>query len=195
MDEERPELIKDPKRLRALAHPLRWQLIELIGAEGSATATRCAAALGQTVANCSYHLNTLAKYGFVEHVEGDDSREKPWRLTSYEQSFTSDEADLESTMAAEAAWDAFLENEVANLRDRLLRKYLEPPEWRHSTGMNATTTFLTVEELAEIRRDMVAVMDRHTERLKDRTTRPEGAREIRLLLAASVVPQRPGTEE
>jgi len=28
--------------LRALAHPLRWKLIDLLGSEGSATATRCA---------------------------------------------------------------------------------------------------------------------------------------------------------
>jgi DNA-binding MarR family transcriptional regulator len=195
MDEAEPDLISDPKRLRALAHPLRWQLIELIGAEGSATATRCAEALGQTVANCSYHLNTLAKYGFVEHADAGDSRVKPWRLTSYEQSFSADGADPESTLAAVAAGDAFLENEVANLRDRIMRKSLEPPEWRHGTGMSAATAFLTAGELAEVRRDIVAVLDRHAERLRDRTARPEGAREVRLLLAASVVPPRPGRPE
>src|SRR5580692_2398436 len=45
----------DPRALRALAHPLRWQLIDLIGSETTVTATRCAEVLGQTVANCSYH--------------------------------------------------------------------------------------------------------------------------------------------
>jgi hypothetical protein len=43
----------DPKTLRALAHPLRWRLIDLIDSEATATATRCAEILGESVASCS----------------------------------------------------------------------------------------------------------------------------------------------
>ncbi|XVV05309.1 helix-turn-helix domain-containing protein [Actinosynnema sp. CA-248983] len=64
------DLIKDPKALRALAHPFRWKLIMLLAAEGPRTATQCAEATGESVAGCSYHLNTLAKYGFVGEVPG-----------------------------------------------------------------------------------------------------------------------------
>ena len=38
----------DPKALRALAHSLRWQLVDLLGSEGSATATRCARAISES---------------------------------------------------------------------------------------------------------------------------------------------------
>ena len=76
---------RDPKALRALAHPLRWQLLDLLGSEETATATRCAEVLGESVASCSYHLGMLAKYGYIEEVPGRTGREKPWRLASTRQ--------------------------------------------------------------------------------------------------------------
>lgn len=65
--------ISDPKALRALSHPFRWKLINLLTEEGPCTATQCAAVLGESVASCSYHLNMLAKYGFVAEVEGPEA--------------------------------------------------------------------------------------------------------------------------
>ena len=72
----------DPRALRALAHPLRWRLIDLIDSESTATATRCAEVLGESVASCSYHLGILGKYGYLELVPGQAGKEKPWRLAS-----------------------------------------------------------------------------------------------------------------
>ena len=66
--------------LRALAHPLRWQLIDLLDSTGQATATQCAEALGETVASCAYHLSILGKYGYARQVAGHAGREKPWEL-------------------------------------------------------------------------------------------------------------------
>ena len=43
------ERITDPKALRALSHPTRWKLIELLGLEPAATATRCAEFTGESV--------------------------------------------------------------------------------------------------------------------------------------------------
>ena len=56
----------------------------------SSAATRCAEALDESVANCSYLLNTLAKYGYVEQAPGGQGREKPWRMASTEQSWAAD---------------------------------------------------------------------------------------------------------
>jgi hypothetical protein len=67
--------------LRALAHPLRWQLIDLLDSTGQATATQCAEALGETVASCAYHLSILGKYGYARQVAGHKGRDKPWELT------------------------------------------------------------------------------------------------------------------
>jgi predicted transcriptional regulator len=66
--------------LRGLAHPIRLQLLALLADEGQLTSTRAGALTGETVANCSFHLRQLAKYGFVEATAGDDRRHHPWRL-------------------------------------------------------------------------------------------------------------------
>ena len=110
---------RDARALRALAHPLRWQLIDLIGSETTATATRCAEVLGQTVANCSYHLGILGKYGYIELVPGQAGKEKPWRLASPQQNLDPSGLDSEGALAAEAAAEAFLDHELAGVKQRL----------------------------------------------------------------------------
>ena len=54
--------------MRALAHPVRVALLELLGRDGPMTATQAGEALGESPANASFHLRTLAKYGFVEEA-------------------------------------------------------------------------------------------------------------------------------
>ena len=81
-DRQEPASPPEPKALRALAHPIRWKLIDLLDSEDTATATRCSEVLGESVASCSYHLGILGKYGYTEMVPGQPGREKPWRLAS-----------------------------------------------------------------------------------------------------------------
>jgi Helix-turn-helix domain len=61
-----PLLLTNPRIMRALAHPARIVIWQHLGLEGPATATECAAVAGLSPSACSYHLRTLAKYGFVE---------------------------------------------------------------------------------------------------------------------------------
>ena len=73
--------ITDPVAIRALAHPLRLDLLDLLTATGPATAAQCGRALGVSQASCSFHLRQLAKYGLVEEAgQGPDRRERQWRL-------------------------------------------------------------------------------------------------------------------
>ena len=73
--------ISDPKAIRALARPLRLDLLELLGGISPATAARCGRILGVSQASCSFHLRQLATYGFVEDAgPGRDRRERLWRL-------------------------------------------------------------------------------------------------------------------
>src|ERR1051326_5509959 len=71
--------LRDPQAFRALAHPLRLTLIELLTREGSLTATEAAELTGESPASCSFHFRQLAKYGFVEDAGGGHGRERPWR--------------------------------------------------------------------------------------------------------------------
>jgi hypothetical protein len=181
----------DPKALRALAHPLRWQLIDLLGSEGSATATRCSEVLGESVASCSYHLGMLAKYGYIEEVPGRTGREKPWRLASQRQDLGSDgldTLDTEGQLAAEAATEAFLEHEFARTRQRYRRKPLEPAQWQ--PALLGASVWLTEQEYAAAKQELLAILERH---VRDRdpldpSRRPAGSRETRLFVAVSVAP-------
>lgn len=185
----------DPKKLRALAHPLRWQLIELLGTEGRATATRCAEVLGESVASCSYHLGILAKYDYIEEDPDRTGREKPWRLVSTEQDLGTEGLDAEGQLAAEAATEAFLDYELARMKQRLRRKALEPEQWRPKLA--GETTWLTEEEYAAVWRDLYAVLERYRRDWgsRDPSRRPAGSRAARLFVAASALPPLPGSPD
>ena len=73
--------ITDPTVMRALAHPVRMALIELFGVHATLTATQASEALGESPANCAFHLRTLAKYGFIEEAGGGRGRERPWKAS------------------------------------------------------------------------------------------------------------------
>ena len=80
--EDRPHLaLTDPRMIRAIAHPVRMALIEAMEQTESRTitATQASELLGESPANCAFHLRTLAKYGFVEEAGGGRGRERPWR--------------------------------------------------------------------------------------------------------------------
>jgi hypothetical protein len=191
MQDEKYEPIQDPKRLRALSHPLRWKLISLIDSEGTATATRCAEVLGESVASCSYHLNMLAKYKFVDEAPGGQGREKPWRLVDRSQSFSGEGLSMEGQLAAEQAGEAFLAYEFESMRERNRQKSLEQEPWRQATGITAGTAYLTTEEVLAIRKRMTDLFDEYEGRWTDPAQRPEGAREVRLFQSVFVSPQRP----
>jgi hypothetical protein len=180
--------VPDPRAFRALAHPLRWQLIDLIGSEMAATATRCAEVLGESVASCSYHLGILGKYGYIERVSGQGGKEKPWRLASRDQNLDPGGLDAEGALAAEAAAAAFLDHEFARMKQRLSRYGLEPEPWRKATAVLGATTWMTAGELRDIAGRLRQLLAAHEERAADPASRPPGAREVRLFAAVTVAP-------
>jgi predicted ArsR family transcriptional regulator len=185
---EIPGEITDPKALRALAHPLRWKLLDVITREGTATATRCAEEVGESVANCSYHLNTLAKYGFVEQAEGGQGREKPWRRPKGSVSWTDRGLDDDASRAAHAATTAFIDFQFAEIRERTQTLHLEPDDWREALGMNNTNEYLTAAEVAEMHEEIAKIMARFRHRGDNPEARPEGARLVNLFWSTTVAP-------
>ena len=74
--------VTDIDALRTLAHPIRYRILGHLMAVGPQTASQCAAVVGETPSNCSYHLRELARFGLVERRrrrDGGDARERPWR--------------------------------------------------------------------------------------------------------------------
>lgn len=188
------EPISDPKALRALSHPTRWKLIELLGLEGTATATRCAEFTGESVASCSYHLSMLAKYGFVEQAAGGSGREKPWRRVVRRLSVQQAGLDTEAELAAEVLTEVYLDHELGRMKEYVRRTSRESERWQAATGSWAAITHLTLEEAETVAAELQAITDRFRDRADDRSLRPDGARPVRLFLAA-YLPTSPPVEE
>ena len=151
---ERRTEITDGAVLAALAHPLRVALLYQLNALGSRTASQCAQALGETPANCSYHLRQLAKAGLVARDEAGNGRERPWRsvYTGLSLRPAVDDADPEVVTAARATRAALANAEIEE-HARLARQYLrlEPraaKAWRDVAGVNSYSLRLTAGELA-----------------------------------------------
>ena len=100
MPTESRRRITEPEAIAALSHPVRLDLMDYLMAQGPATASTCARAVGDTPSNCSYHLRILAKVGLVESVPSQDGRERPWRalVTGFDA-----DVDIEGRPIAEAA--------------------------------------------------------------------------------------------
>ncbi|MDQ1688854.1 MAG: hypothetical protein QOK42_1829 [Frankiaceae bacterium] len=176
--------IRDPGALRALAHPLRFALLELLLTEGEATATRCAQILDESPSNLSFHLRTLAKHGYIEAVPGGSGRQRPWRLVDTQQRIKMEDS-AAGRQAGAVFSEFFVENEFARIRS-WLRRAPNEGEWRDATNLGASIAFVTREELRDLEHEIEALLLKHEDRVADPSKRPEGSRPVRIFVATSV---------
>src|SRR5580693_4404261 len=145
-----PVKLTDPKMMRALAHPARIAIWTHIGLRGSVTATECAEVAGLSPSACSYHLRTLAKYGFIEEdrASAANGRERPWRARLL--AFT-----LEDAPDSSPASRVLVENLRASseeVRTRYLDRQSEyPADWQRASGETMSAAHVTPDELDELR--------------------------------------------
>jgi DNA-binding transcriptional ArsR family regulator len=175
------ERITDARVLRAMAHPLRVRIMNTLLLMGTATATQIAEAVGDTPANCSWHMRQLAKYGFVEEAPGGTGRERPWRVVVVSRSWDDQGDDAEFTIAGDAAADVLLDYEVQALRSWHREKAQEPAPWRNAPALGQSIQWLTVEELNALNADLQELLSRHIDRIGDASKRPPGSRPIRVV--------------
>ncbi len=182
--------VSDPTRVRALAHPVRLDLLSYLDDVGEATATDCAAHLGQTVANCSFHLRQLAKYGFVEPAPGQNNRDRPWRVTATSQDWADAELTAEGAAAVGVLERVIVERALGALIAWNERRGTEPREWRAPTGVSHSTVYLTADELAELEEQLSASIQRFIadRPIDDIESRPVGSRPVDLTYLLSVLP-------
>ena len=185
-DEQRPDpqAMRDPQAIRALSHPLRLRLLELLGTRERTTATDCAAVTGESVASCSFHLRQLEKYGFAERVPAS-GRERPWRLTSITQNLDRESLDEEGRRASEAFETAFVDWELGRLRERSTRP--APAGWEGTQNSSGSTTWMTREELVELNRELGELLTRYVGRIDGSQPRPPDGRWVRVFAATTVI--------
>lgn len=176
--------LTDPTAIRALAHPLRLDLLELLGAIGSATAARCGRVLGVPQANCSFHLRQLAKYGLVEDAgPGRDRREREWRVSHGRLRLPDNDAATRQVAAV------YLRRAVEEMLDYVGRAETEDPDWASKGGLVGGLALVSADEHAEITKQLRAVLEPYLDRAVGDAPRPEpGQRYVRYLLAGTPLP-------
>jgi DNA-binding transcriptional ArsR family regulator len=190
---------RDPQAIRALAHPVRMALIELLVHTGTLTATQASEALGESPANCAFHLRTLAKYGFVEEAGGGKGRERPWRRTHQALHFeTSAPDNAEYAAAARAFEDMWFGWLLQRAQTALAAGDFWPAEWKQtSLGQQQMITYLTPAEADQLIDDLRELAGRYLDRLDHPERRPAGAMPVEivtlsyLLLNLAQVPTQP----
>jgi predicted ArsR family transcriptional regulator len=170
--------LADPKALRAYAHPLRLSLVSLLRREGPQTATQAAAALGESVPGCSFHLRQLAKYGLVERAPGADNRERPWRATTTYTSWDDASEDPEVRAATDQLTSVILGRYFEQAQAWLRHRSAEPRRWRAVTGISDDSMHLTAKELTTIGEQIAAIFEPYQARRTDPRLRPRGSRRV-----------------
>lgn len=180
--------ISDPKAIRALAHPLRLDLLELLGAGGPATAAQCGRVLGVSQASCSFHLRQLAKYGLVEDAgAGSDRRERRWRTP--DERLTVRIADSSDVVVRRQVERLVVEREVQAILDYSQRPDGASPEWQHKAGITTAMAVVSPEEAADIKEKWIALLAPYLARTQaSGPESPPGQRPVRYFMAATPLP-------
>lgn len=174
--------LTDPRAMRALAHPARLAILEVLQLNGSGTATECAREVGGSPQAASYHLRALAKWGLIQPVESHDGRETRWELAARSIHFASGDDSPQFRTAARALGRRILERD-----DRVVNAYLaaepgESREWRDASTFASASVYVTPEELHELAgkfRDLIKEYER-----PQVAERPEGSRRVHVVLRA-----------
>ena len=167
--------LTDPKAMRAVAHPIRMALLELFEVSPTLTATQASEMLGESPANCAFHLRTLAKYGFVREAGGGKGRERPWTRVHRSINVTTNrQEDAQAEIAASElarVWGARSLERIGNV----MAADSWPEGWADSVRASDCIRFLTAEEAVKVGDEIRQIIDRYTGRLDDPASRPAGA--------------------
>ncbi len=186
--------VSDPTAIRALAHPLRLDLLELLATGTPATAAQCGRVLGVSQASCSFHLRQLAKYGFVEDAgPGRDRRERTWRLPDPRPAlrFVAEDQPL----ARRQLERVVVEREAQAILDFVDRDDAESSAWRRRAGITTALALVSADEAAQLKAQWLALLEPYLARTQAMVdARHPGQRFARYFLAATPVPDHDSEE-
>ncbi|MCX7522219.1 helix-turn-helix domain-containing protein [Microbacterium sp. STN6] len=172
----------DLESLKALAHPLRVQIVDVLAQYGPHTASGLAARLGESSGATSYHLRQLAKHDFVREIVGrGTSRERWWERTP--GGLNLDARTLADTEAARAAatmvvrqWQQTREQQLNAFLDRGLD--VLPGAWMDASVISTSNVRVTAEQLHEFTEQWQRHVDAFAE--KHRGQNPTGSRPVQI---------------
>lgn len=170
MTENERERTLDAGALKALAHPLRVRIYDLLSERGPQTASTLAELIGETSGATSYHLRALAGHDLIREVPGRGTgRERWWERPKGRISFPGPDDSMTPSGRAAAQ---IVNAEFFRLRHQGLLEYVnrpsaeQPAQWKDAGLVMTTMLDLTPEQMAEVRDQLVAVADAAVERYR-----------------------------
>lgn len=180
----------DAAALKALAHPLRVQILRILQLRGQVSVTSLAQELGESTGATSYHLRQLARHGLVEQCDPPEGggRQQWWRMAVDELHMKGFEF-LDNDDTREAA--GFLLREYSADRHRRFANWYAtatqwPVEWQRASSDAEGRLELSPKQARALADEIKAVIDRYQEMKPGR-----GARKVDVQFA--VFPTDTGT--
>jgi predicted ArsR family transcriptional regulator len=153
----------DARTMRAVAHPVRLDILYLLFRDGPLTASGCAEILHLTPKVCSYHLNLLGKYGLIEETGEGKGRARPWRAVKGLNYVHRVDEDRETTSAADQLARTTVARDADIITDFVARRHELPRNWRNISPMMSSPLKLTPKQLKEFQSELHALLERYQE--------------------------------
>lgn len=173
LDAHRADRVLDAGALRALAHPLRVKIYDILSQYGPQTASSLAERLGESSGSTSYHLRALAKHDLIQEcADRGTGRERWWERPVGGVSFANAEAI--KTPSGRAATQIVM-SEFFKLRQQQLTDFIdrglesEETEWQEGSMISTATARLTPEQSAELSRKIMALIDEAVDNHRNQT--------------------------
>src|SRR3712207_4168197 len=157
--------IRDVAVLKAVAHPLRRRLMDVLRVDGPSMPSVLARPTGQAVANVSHHLRVLAEAGLIEEAPelARNRKEHWWRMVDARLSWNPDDftADPAGMAAADAAESLGLQRQIDLISTWLGSPASREGPWSASAFSSDVWLRLTPAELADLGAEIRQVVDRY----------------------------------
>jgi DNA-binding transcriptional ArsR family regulator len=177
-----PRELTDPKVMRALTHPVRLALLEVLATEGPLTATEAGELIGESPTTCSFHFRQLKKYGFIEEAGTGPGRQRHWKFAHGGMRFSDTSDDPEANIAATSLSRLVTDRAIARMQNYEDTKANYSKDWQRAAESTESVLFVTADELSELNADIRALLDRHRERMTNVDARPADSRLVEVLL-------------
>lgn len=185
----------DLSALKALAHPLRLRMYELLADRGAGTASQLASALGESSGTTSYHLRVLAEHGLLEEdAERGDRRDRWWRVRpgGYQLDARRFRDDPAAAPVLEVAAGRLWQQVAHQLETWYRTATSWDAAWIDASASTTVRLDATPAELSALRDEVVEVLARHRDRLGDRP-RPDDATRVAVQFHAFPLPRQEQT--
>jgi DNA-binding transcriptional ArsR family regulator len=165
----------DAAALKAMAHPLRVQMMRILQLRKRVSVTSLAEELGETTGATSYHLRQLAKFGFVEEFEPNEDdadeahtagrKQRWWRMAVDQIHMTGFEF-MRNEDTREAA--GFLLREFQADRSRRLANWFAtagqwPEEWQRASSDMDGNLELSPKQTRALADEMAVLLQKYND--------------------------------